>query len=316
MNMTTPTLPPRWQELFGLEPHIEAAMDRDERREALNQLVDEVERLARQEFAHAAQHPDPRRSFMWDPLDHICNVLEISRVKLSRYTLEVTGLRAHEITDRIKAAALPEILRTHYEKQFAALVPILETMFPLLPALTPVPSPTRGEGGTPDDGDDAAFEHALAWTEKAFRESRTGQARIIFAIQLGYANPSRLFKACQFAHGTTIPALEEECARTLVQKFFEGRKAAEGSRKDAKAQRTEKGSREEETAVAQAVLPSPLLGEGPGVRGNAGPDASAERGAKVCDRDLEALKAELGLEGELSSEDREALEAMLSERAA
>ena len=255
---------PRWQDLTGLDPECKADMDRDERRDAIRVLFREVERLARQEFDFARDNPSDERTFLWDPLDYICNVVEISRVKLSSYMRELTGMRAHEVTDRIKAADLPAKLRARIEKQFAALLPTLEAMASVAVDV--------------EDAFDRAFEFAC----ERVCEERKGANAMRWAVELGYANPSRVHRACVLAHTTTIQALEEEILRTLVQKFFEERRI---HRKDAKTQRMEEKK-------------------------------TTHEGAKVFAEKLEALKAELGMEGELTQADRQALEAMLQERAA
>ncbi|HYF48085.1 MAG TPA: hypothetical protein VEJ63_01670 [Planctomycetota bacterium] len=201
---------PKWQDLTGLDPELEADMDRDDRREAIRVLFREVERLARQEFDFARDNPSDERTFLWDPLDYICNVLEISRVKLSSYMRELTGMRAHEVTDRIKAADLPAKLRARLEKQFAALLPALEA----------IASPLHlreGVGGGVGEGD--AFDRAFEFARERVREERKGPNAMRWAVELGYANPSRVHRACVLAHTTTIQALEEEILRTLVQKF-------------------------------------------------------------------------------------------------
>jgi hypothetical protein len=197
--MPTP-IQPRWQELTGLNPDDEASLSRDEREEAISILVSEVQQLARVEFARTTKPRTPA----WDPIDYICNHLQISRVKLSRYTVELTGLRAHEITDSIKAASLPEAVHAWLEEHFAAVAPDLRQQF--------APEAAR-EPGT--------LQRAIKWVMKSVREARSGIFGAGWASKLGYANASRVRNACVHAHGISIGELEFRHVRTMVQKFLE-----------------------------------------------------------------------------------------------
>ena len=284
---------PKWQDLSGLDPELEDSMSRDERRDAIRTLVTEVERLARVEFQFAQEHPDPERTFMWDPLDYICNVLEISRVKLSRYTVELTGKRAHQINDAMKAISLPDALRGRLETHFAAMRPILESMYPF-----------RAEP------DSEQFKRCEKWVLKVVRDERSGASSVRWAIELGYANASRLKKACEFAHGFSVAELEQRIVRQLVQKFFESQplQAVEAGQSSTEVGQTFLSAQKQ---AKPPLIPPPLEGGG---KGEGSPASAESHGAKVFDSELECLKTELGLAGELSDDDREILEAILAER--
>jgi len=242
---------------------MEAAMSREERREAVRILIAEVRNLAAADFKFAEEDPSDERTYLWDPIDYVCNVLEISRVCLSRYSVELTGMRAHELTDSMKAEKLPGALRARLEAQFTRLVPDLEAILASLK-----------EGADP-------LPHALKFVQKSVCAERSGVNKLRWAIELGFASASRLARAYSIRFETSVYALEDEILRTLVQKFFDAR------------------------AAAVAPIESSALE----------PEVQAKTPARSVHElaALEKLKAELGMEGELSREELDILEALLEE---
>jgi hypothetical protein len=193
----------RWQELTGLTPEREEKMSADERDAAIRKLVAEVERQARLEF---------ERTVFRDPLVRVCKSLGISRTKLSGYSRELTGLRAHELTDRIKAETLPAQVREWVER---TLAPVLEDFA------------TRVDRSRLDDDG-----YYIMWTRRVWRyvkAMRSGPSRRRWALELGYPNPSRLSRACLIAHGKSIDEMEFDHVQHVVQKFFEELLAERGT---------------------------------------------------------------------------------------
>src|SRR5438874_10480804 len=96
---------PAWQKISGIDPQSESEMSRAERNAALRKLIADVTARATVEFADEDEGdiPESERTIFWDPLQRICMQLGISRTKLSAYSRELTGMRAHEISDRILA---------------------------------------------------------------------------------------------------------------------------------------------------------------------------------------------------------------------
>jgi hypothetical protein len=219
--MTTATTSPKWQQLTGFTPETEANLDADIRDAGIRKLLNEVDRLARIEFARGDSAPAGERTLFWDPLARICNTLGISRTKLSCYSRELTGMRAHELTDRIKAESLPAAMLVILQAQFAAIVdPIREKI-------------------------DSSSLHVPGYREtitqhiiQLIRAERRGPRNANFAARLGYANPSRLNRACLLAHHETLDGLEEKLSRPMVQKFlnelFAGAKAIAVERLDSR----------------------------------------------------------------------------------
>src|SRR4051812_30384502 len=104
-NSKTENDRPLWQKISGIDPASEDKLDSNARDAAIRKLVLEVERRATVEFERADSGliPAEERTVFWDPLARVCLQLGISRTKLSLYTRELTGMRAHEISDRILA---------------------------------------------------------------------------------------------------------------------------------------------------------------------------------------------------------------------
>jgi len=211
-KMKTENEKPVWQTISGIDPTREKEMDADARDAAIRKLVQEVERRASVEFerAEAGKIPQGERTLFWDPLARICGQLEISRTKLSSYTRELTGMRAHEISDRILAKrSLRARLTARTER---ILTPELEAL----------------RKSTPHAFHPGLRKQTEQRVVRWLRSLRVKERRAGFAAELGFANPSRLSRACLLAHGMSIDEMEARIVCTLVQKFF----SKSGSAKD------------------------------------------------------------------------------------
>ena len=176
--------PPRplWQIVSGLGDANERDMSPKHRDTAILALLNVVAALARQELAAQRENPRPERSHMWDPLPRICFYLGIARAKLSRYCKELTGMAAHELIDKLRAVTLKDRLRA----QFKNLKP-----------------KTNG----------SALEFY-----KALKEARRSPEwhRETWAMDFGFANYRRLYRACLLYYGKTPGQLEFEVIRELI----------------------------------------------------------------------------------------------------
>src|SRR5687768_1568239 len=120
---------PAWQKISGLNPETEQDLAPDQRDDCIRKLLVEVELLARIEFDRGDKVPKGERTLFWDPLARICALLSISRTKLSNYSRELTGMRAHELTDKIKAESLPDALAAYLQNLFNQSQRILLPLF-------------------------------------------------------------------------------------------------------------------------------------------------------------------------------------------
>ena len=196
---------PEWQKISGLTVDREKTMSEDERDEGIRKLLAEVERMAREAFARGEKVPTGERTLFWDPLERICRKLEISRVKLSAYSRELTGMRAHEVSDRLLARKnLMHALEVRITK-----------------VLKPEFAKVRGHL---DRTRVKESEYRASWCKsfwKLVKAERSGSGRARWAAELGFANPSRLARACLLAHGMSIDELEGVILVSIVQKFFD-----------------------------------------------------------------------------------------------
>ncbi|HYG77346.1 MAG TPA: hypothetical protein VEK08_20235 [Planctomycetota bacterium] len=195
---------PRWQEISGLRPERLDKMSDDEYDAGVRALLEEVKRLARKDFARGENAPSGERTIFWDPLERICRVLEISRTKLSALSRELTGLRAHEITDCIKAQTLPARVHAWLSRELTPMLQQLEERIDRKKL-----------------SDQYYLIHLQHRCWKQLKETRRGPARARWAMELGFANPSRVQRACLLAQHMSIEELEARLFSAMVQKFFE-----------------------------------------------------------------------------------------------
>ena len=195
---------PAWQKISGLNSETELDLAPEQRDDCIRKLLVEVELLARIEFDRGDKVPKGERTLFWDPLARICAVLSISRTKLSNYSRELTGMRAHELTDRIKAESLPAALSAYLQNLFTIHNALLKSLFN---SFAHDPATQR--------------EKFFQAVQRFVKTSRSGPARAHFAATLGYANPSRLTRACLLAQGKSLEHLESELLDPIVQKFFD-----------------------------------------------------------------------------------------------
>ncbi|HYF51033.1 MAG TPA: hypothetical protein VEJ63_16590 [Planctomycetota bacterium] len=194
---------PLWQSISGLTPDEELTMSPDERDAAIRKLLAEVQKLAREEFVRALKAPKGEKSQFWDPLVRVCSILGISRVQLSRYSQELTGMRAHEITDRIRAGGLPRQMRQYLEEALKVARPLLEETARIL-----------------GPGRESTLIELHATLRKALKTERAKERGANFAAQFGFANLSRMNRACQLALGVSLDDLESRMLHDMVQKFL------------------------------------------------------------------------------------------------
>jgi hypothetical protein len=196
---------PLWQTISGIDPKREAEMSADERDAGIRKLVAEVRTRAAVEFEREdlGKIPEGERSIFWDPLQRICGQLGISRTKLSSYSRELTGLRAHELSDEILA-------KRRLQGRLECWVKMM--VGPELELMRGVFSKARI---------DLAFKRMwgarFAKWLKGIRSSGKGS----FAATMGFANYSRLSRACLIAFGKALDHMELDLVVQHVQKFLE-----------------------------------------------------------------------------------------------
>jgi hypothetical protein len=170
-----PPLPP-WQAVSGLgDAESERNMSPKRRDAAIKTLLNVVIMLAEKELAAQSENPRPERTHLWDPLPQICFYLGIARAKLSRYAKELTGMAAHEVLDKVRARWVKEALKCQIQN-------------------------AKFKSGT-------ALE-----IYKELKEARRcpSWSRETFAMDLGFANYRRFYRACLLYYRKTPGQLEFE----------------------------------------------------------------------------------------------------------
>jgi hypothetical protein len=191
---------PLWQQVSGLTPERELAMSDTERDEALSKLYEKFVSIARAQN----ENPRPERTLAWDAVARVCFRLEISRVQLSRYMSEFTGLRSTELCDFIKAETIQPAIEEFVERFFEAYVPmVLATRVTCKLFL--------------DEG------QAIREVEAAFRAlklERSGPMAARWAASLGFASAARVKKAFFMQHERSIDDVEFDMLRKLMIEYF------------------------------------------------------------------------------------------------
>ncbi|HYF49054.1 MAG TPA: hypothetical protein VEJ63_06595 [Planctomycetota bacterium] len=228
-----PNQTPHWQLLTGLSPEAEEKMSPEARDAAIRKLLADVERRAQLELDRADKCPDGERTPYWDPVQAACQDLGISRVKLSKYARRLTGVRAQEIGDKLKAKLVKPKIEAWIAEQFKIWWEVLGKRMVGQTFLS-AQEQERSSPPLPFDSYDLARKLGREFSESLkFKNRRDAANR--FAIKVGFANITRLRKAVVLAFGTTLESIMTKFAYDIVQKCVE----QNGSRKDAKTQRTE-----------------------------------------------------------------------------
>ena len=244
---------PLWQQISGLTRENERTMNLGARRAAIRKLVRAVERYARAELRIAAAPPSPllrdgkhtaaitaaardaeteveprvkplieealaadaevplgERTFLWDPLPEICVRLGIARCKLTELSRELTGLSAHELIDRIRAEKIRD-------KMAADLRRMAEVW--LRTRRRRDPDDPSGEARLDLDDPDEVAEHF--WKYVRWRRRAPYFHRTSWAIEHGFANYPRFFRACLLVYGKTPHELEIEVLEMFVLKLID-----------------------------------------------------------------------------------------------
>lgn len=183
---------PQWRIISGFTPELEKTLDGKERRAALRAICKAAEQEIRAELHIASQDDDfpGERSFLWEPLPNVCRRLEISQSALTRFLKEFNGLTATQLVDKIRA----ENLREKFRKDLIAFV--------------------TNNFGAP--GRQAHTKIAFWQKLKSLRRDPSFSLAS-YAIQLGFANYSRMYRACLLKFGKTPTQIEDEILNEMAE---------------------------------------------------------------------------------------------------
>jgi hypothetical protein len=211
-----PNHQPAWQTLTGLTPEAEEKMSFEERDAAIRNLLADVERRAQAELDRADKCPENERTPYWDPVEAACQDLGISRVKLSKYARRLTGIRAQEIGDKLKARLVKPKLEAWIANQFKTWWEVLGKR-KVGQTFLSAREQERSSPQLSHDTFDLARKLGREFSDSLkFKKNRDAANR--FALKLGFANITRLRKAVVLAFETTLDSLMTRSAYDMVQK--------------------------------------------------------------------------------------------------
>ena len=185
----------RWREISGITVENEKAMTPEERRAGIRKLKDVVEAEIRTELNAANEDVElmVERTHLWEPTLAICRKLEIGPAVLSRLMRELTGISTSQMVDKIRGEGLKEKLR----ENLIAFV------------LKNFKRPGASHAGTAVN-----FWGKLRAMR---REAKFSYAS--WAIDLGFANYTRFYRACLLCFRQTPTQIEDEILREFEEWF-------------------------------------------------------------------------------------------------
>lgn len=199
MSTSTPTpIQTKWREISGLTVESEKTLQGSERRAAIRKLHVAAETEIRAELQRADEDAEFKgeRSFLWEPTSAVCRALEISQSMLSRLLKELTGMTASQMADKIRAESLREKLRADLVKHIRRFH-----------------NKPGGISGSLDE-----IRHKF-WKQLKFQRSDPSFSLATRAIELGFANYTRLYRACLLQYGKTPTQLEDDILDEIAQFF-------------------------------------------------------------------------------------------------
>lgn len=231
---------PLWRVLGGMTLNEEkSALHPNERAGRFAAVIRAIEKVVRYEWRAfikqkaegAGQNTEKRelRVRWWDPMRVVCQSFGIAHSMLSKMSRELTGLSAPDLTDRVKAETLRSSMR-------------LEVKAWVLELYKECEFEEKATAAEIADG---------LWSGVAQKRGRGRWSRASWAARFGYSSYVKFSRACLAEHGVTPVELEREILEEIVgsleseetqepgavlERGSDG--PDEGSREDAKAQRT------------------------------------------------------------------------------
>ena len=193
-----PTLA-KWRVLSGLTVEAEKSLQGKERRAAIRKLHAAAETEIRAELQLAQEDVEFKgeRTFLWEPIPAVCRHLEISQSALNRLLKELTGMTASQLADKIRVEGLREKIR-------AGLVEHVKTHH-------------AKPGSKLRDRDE---HREKFWEFLKLHRAEPSFSLATRAIELGFANYTRLYRACLLHYNKTPKQLEDEILNEIAE-FFE-----------------------------------------------------------------------------------------------
>jgi len=196
---------PLWRLVSGILPGNDLhAMHPNERAGRLTLLIRAVEKVIRYEWRAfektrregvASQVDDPRVRW-WDPMRLVSEHFGIAYSALSRFSREVAGLAASDLTDRVKA----ETMRTRMKEEVKAWV--LAIHKENAKALEDVKADEKADA---------------LWSLVAKKRGRGRWSRAAWAARFGYSSYTKFQRACLAEHGVSPVELERAVLEEVLE---------------------------------------------------------------------------------------------------
>jgi len=181
---------------------VEKSLTPAGRRAAIRLLYREVEKEIRAELLVAREDAEFKgeRTFLWCPIPAICLRLEIGPGVLSRLLKELTGMSASQLVDKIKAEGLKEKLRANL-REF-------------------VQQRWRPPGSASTEITKELHENLYTfWQRVKLRRRSAAFSYAGWAAELGFANYTRLYRACLLCYGMSPSQLEDQVLKEYAEFF-------------------------------------------------------------------------------------------------
>ncbi len=194
------TPPPKWMVASGMYPEV--ALDLAERRKRVRIIHTTAVLIIRRELKrHEVDAFKAERSIFWDPVAEVCQAMEISQSKLSRFCKELTGNSLSQVIDSVRAEGLKRKLRAQIKGFLVS-----------------------GFRGFKVSGESKAQCACLGtkWEVwEALKASRKWPefSQNTWAQEVGFASYRRLYRACQVIYGMTPHQLELALIEERVSEF-------------------------------------------------------------------------------------------------
>jgi hypothetical protein len=194
---------PLWQRVSGLGSALEREMEPHLRRGCVLQLVKLFERVLRAEMQRGADAAVMEvRSVFWDPVSEICVYLGIAQEKLSRYCVELTGLRAREFSDKVRVEKLRPVLK-------AALGGVFQQYLSRAGKLERMELKRAG------------LKNCVARMMRVIRTKGVPYpTRQELALEVGLSSKQKLHRAVLASEGVALEMLEAELAEDVLREWL------------------------------------------------------------------------------------------------
>ena len=202
---------PAWQKVSGMKPE-QTPVSRDELRVQERRLVKAAKILIRKHLRMYDSDPEKAdRSPYWDPLDEVCEDLEMAKKALSKHCKHLTGLTAGQLCDAVRAEFVKGKIREGLRAKLQGFFESRERTAGQASSGTPV---TAKRNGTKNVSSLHTVQNKPdRWEVWAYlkKQRRNPEWTInTWALELGFSCYIRMYRGCVAAFWKTPRQIELE----------------------------------------------------------------------------------------------------------